>query len=63
MKNGLKTENLFTNAYWGDGNKINFDASIDQESNDSKIELFGDIHFTPQGFDIKFNQKTAKYLF
>ncbi|MCP9767268.1 hypothetical protein EGI22_05055 [Lacihabitans sp. LS3-19] len=60
MRNGLKTENLLTNAYWGDGNKINFDASIDQESNDSKIELFGDIHFTPQGFDIRFNPKNSQ---
>jgi len=60
MKNGLKTENLLTNAYWGDGNKINFDASVDQENNDNKIELFGEVLFTPKGFDIRFNPKNSQ---
>ncbi|HLO44405.1 MAG TPA: translocation/assembly module TamB domain-containing protein [Leadbetterella sp.] len=60
IKNGTLTENLVTNAYWGEENTINFDASIDQKNSNSNIELFGNIKFTPEGFDIRFNPKNSE---
>ena len=57
--NGIKTENLATNAYWGEENTINFDISVDQKSNNSFAELFGKIKFTPKGFDISINPKNS----
>jgi len=60
VSNGILTENLFANAYWGQANTINFDASIDQQNSNSKIGLFGSVKFTPEGFDIRFNPKNSE---
>jgi hypothetical protein len=60
IKNGTLTQNLVANAYWGDNNAIDFDASIDQKNSNSRIELFGNVKFTPEGFDIKFNPRNSE---
>lgn len=62
MANGLKTQNIQANAYWGEANDIDFDVSIEQADNRSYAEVFGNVTFTPQGFDIRLNPKNSKVV-
>jgi hypothetical protein len=62
LANGLLTQNLNLNAYWGSSNDIDFDLSIQQDENNSYAQIFGNVSFTPQGFDISLNPKNSKLV-
>jgi hypothetical protein len=57
--NGLLTENLNLNAYWGQSNKIDFDLNIFQKNTDSYIAILGDINFLKNGFNVKLNAENS----
>lgn len=59
IANELQTQKLKVNAYWGQYNTIDFDASILQKSTKSYGSVFGKINFLTDGYEIKFNPKNS----
>lgn len=58
--NDVSTENFELNGSWGDSKVISFDSFIKQKDTKNTAQVYGQLKFLRDGFDLKINPRNSK---
>lgn len=59
LANNAETKSLELNGSWGSSRRLDFDAGIRQKNTTNKAQVYGQVNFLEEGFDIALNPRNS----